>query len=511
MPRGSGCAAMRAGWRARCGGSRPKAGRPPWPPPGRPRRGRTTARRGGARDLDRLRAALPRDGALAGCDGALPARLVTHEWTEAQRARTERLCAAIGALAARLDDILNADFAASPEARSPERLRAGMGGTYQSAFDFDAMARLLARGHKAGGLVEGRRRRIAWLLGVLRGQRFAPLPGSGVAPYGFAFSRCAEALEAWRQRLPEAAEVARAIAMARLEVAGEYDESWHDGLFAAVGAEPQAPGPEFPDYLVCLGQDAAREDAALVLEAFAAGLPFKVLVQRDDLLLDGPPGVGVVLAADTLATAAVALGEVYVLQTGAAHLFGQRRRLRAGLTFAGPALFHVYSGAAPGTAGLSPYLVSAAAVESRAFPTFAFDPSAGPDWASRFALDGNPQPGLPWPLHPLQWEDAAHRRQDADGGVHHGGFPGLRPAGGEASGGGRAGGVERAAATGARGARACGRRGPRAGGVHGRRGRRALQGGGRRGAADARRGGARCAGGRCRSSAASAIRTRRAR
>jgi hypothetical protein len=359
-------------------------------------------------DLDRLRRALPRDGLLAECDQALPAQLVRHDWTEVQRARSERLRTAIGTLAAGLENILKADFAASPAANSPERLRAGMGETYHAVFDFAAMARLLERGRKPGGLEEGRRRRIEWLLGVLRGQRFAPLPGSAVDAYGFAFEDCAAALEAWRQRLPEAAELARALAMARLEVAGEYDESWHDAIFAAVGAEVHAPSAEFPDYLIVLGEAAAREQAGLVLQAFAAGLPFKVLVQRDDLL---ETGAGLGLGADALAPGAMSLGEVYVLQAVAAHLFGQRGRLLAALEFAGPALISAFSGAGPGTAGLAPYLVSAAAAESRAFPGFVYDPAAGADWASRFRLDPNPQPQAGWPLHPLNWEDAAHHRQ----------------------------------------------------------------------------------------------------
>jgi ferredoxin len=100
-----------------------------------------------------------------------------------------------------------------------------------------------------------------------------------------------------------------------------------------------------------------------------------------------------------------------VLQAAAAHLFGQRGRLRAALEFAGPALIRAFSGAGAGTAGLAPYLVSAAAAESRAFPGFVYDPAAGADWASRFRLDPNPQPEADWPLHPLNWEDAAYHRQ----------------------------------------------------------------------------------------------------
>ena len=363
--------------------------------------------------LDRLRRTLPRDGVLAGCDGKLAARLLRHEWSERRRVRMDLLQGAIGTLVTGLEDILKADFAASPEARSPERLRAAMGGGIAASFDFDAMARLLAAA-PAGGLDEGRRRRIEWLLAVLRMQRFAPLPGSGAAPYGFVFDSCAAALQAWRERLSVHAELGRAIAMARLEVAGEYKEASHDALFAGLGDGPaaQPPGTIVPDYLVCVaGHDLTPDAAAEIVEALGAGLPFKVLVQTDDLLGDSGFMAALGLSLRPLAATALGLGDVYVLQAGAAQLFGQLARVQAGLAYDGPALFSVYSGAGPATAPLAPYLVSAAAVESRAFPAFAYDPGAGPDWASRFSLDANPQPGRDWPQHVLGWEDAAHRRQ----------------------------------------------------------------------------------------------------
>ena len=363
--------------------------------------------------LARLRLALPRDGALAVCDRALPGRLLAHEWHERQHAKAERLGAVIGGLAARLDDILKADFATSAAGRTPGLLRAAMGKSLESSFDFDAMARLLAGAASAGGLDEGRRKRIEWLLSVLRTQRFAPLPGSGIAPYGFAFNDCGTAQHAWRERLPAAAELARAIAMARLEVAGEYNEARHDALFAGFGdGMAGQPGTDFPDYLVYLAEpDLTPDQAARVLQALGAGLPFKVLVQTDDLLEAGGGLSALGLLVRPLAATALGLGDVYVLQAGASQLYGQLPRVQAGLAHGGPALFSVYSGAGPGSASLPPYLLSAAAVESRAFPAFVYDPGAGSDWASRFSLDGNPQPGADWPLHPLGYEDAAHRRQ----------------------------------------------------------------------------------------------------
>jgi len=95
-----------------------------------------------------------------------------------------------------------------------------------------------------------------------------------------------------------------------------------------------------------------------------------------------------------------ALGDLYPL----------RERVLKGLEYPGAALFSVFSGATGHSDGLPPYLVAAAAMESRAFPAFSYDPSAGEERPARFSLEGNPQPGADWPLHGFSYEDAEHQR-----------------------------------------------------------------------------------------------------
>ena len=50
---------------------------------------------------------------------------------------------------------------------------------------------------------------------------------------------------------------------------------------------------------------------------------------------------------------------------------------------------------------------TAAAMESRAFPAFSYDPAAPHGERS---LENNPQPERDWPLHALSYEDAEHQR-----------------------------------------------------------------------------------------------------
>ena len=113
-----------------------------------------------------------------------------------------------------------------------------------------------------------------------------------------------------------------------------------------------------------------------------------------------------------LANMAIGLSEVFVLQSAASNLLQMRDRIERGLAYAASALFSVFSGATGNAGDLPPYLVAAAAMESRAFPAFMFDPSAGTDWASRFDLGTNPQTERDWPLHDftLRMRTAAERR-----------------------------------------------------------------------------------------------------
>jgi ferredoxin len=46
-------------------------------------------------------------------------------------------------------------------------------------------------------------------------------------------------------------------------------------------------------------------------------------------------------------------------------------------------------------------LLAEAALWGRACPDFLYDPDAGPSWADRFDVDGNPQPGQAWPRRTL--------------------------------------------------------------------------------------------------------------
>jgi hypothetical protein len=229
-----------------------------------------------------------------------------------------------------------------------------------------------------------------------------------------AFPNCREALAAFRDRLPQTIGLVKAMAIAELEIEGSYVEATHDPFFSDFD-ESSVGGKDlslFPDYLVCIGSESLHDpENADLMEILASEMPIKVVAQVSDVLEE--PALrarrSLVTPAAQLGKMAMGLGNTYVLQSSSSHLYRARRGILAGLAYAGPALFSVFSGSPSGAGTLPPYLLAAAAMQSRAFPAFTYNPAAGPDWATRFALDGNPQPETDWPVHEFGYEDEAHQ------------------------------------------------------------------------------------------------------
>ncbi|HEX9207667.1 MAG TPA: ferredoxin [Steroidobacteraceae bacterium] len=363
------------------------------------------------RDMTRVRDALPVEGEVAGCDGGLAGRFVRHAWVIVQREKARAARERIEHLVLRLQDVLRADHARSPAATTAPRLQESFGVAHRGLFDFAAMSRLLHQAQPRGGLPPARRKRIEDTLAVLRAQAFfGPPEDARAAQFSeFVFGSTGAALDAFLLRLPDMVQLHKAVQVAELEARGLYVEDVHDPIFAAVGEQSLTPQDLqfFPDFLVCTSSAAAESNAALA-EALSSGVPLKVMVQLDDLLEQSAPGrtrFAFGMRGATLATAAMGLGEAFVLQSPVSNLVQARDAVQRGLRYPGPALLSIYAGPPAQQATVPTYLMAAAALQSRAFPVFCYDPSAGPDMASRFSLEGNPQPARDWPVEVLHYAD----------------------------------------------------------------------------------------------------------
>ena len=332
----------------------------------------------------------------------MPFRLVRHVWKAAQDGKARAFRKDINTLVMKLSDILRADFVRSEEGLSAERLEASVGATHQSIFDFAVMSRMLAETSAKASLPETRRRRIRWLLSALKSQRFYPPVGDGdkrigaAEPYRFEFDNCADAVAAYRERLANMIEVAKAIAIAKLEIEGSYNEFEARRLFRRIRRQRPRPAGRGPlpglSRLACAPptKDAGR--------------------RRLDLARPrrGPAGQG--SGSDRRSRRAVAARRRDRSCSARAASSSSARRSAWGRSTSCSRRAPTCSSSASGffprwpmrdrrcsaffpaptasAVGLPPYLTAAAAMEARAFPALSYDPSAGPDWASRFSLRG---------------------------------------------------------------------------------------------------------------------------
>jgi hypothetical protein len=352
------------------------------------------------------------DGEVADCDHELSRRVVGHAWHSVQRQKARRFHADVDRLVQALSDILRAAFIHSKPGRRPDSLQAAFGSLHGDQFDFEMMSRLLSRTTPRDELPPDRRERIEWALEVLRRQRFfEPAPGATPAhspepPFEYRYSSCRAAVEAFRERLPAVVEFVKAMSIAELEADGRYVSSQHDMFFQSFDENSLSREDlaRFPDYLVCV----EGEESGAVIELLSSGLPVTVLVETEELL--APEHFEVRLRSTQLARTVLGLINVFVFQATSSSLYQLRERLLAGLRYPGPTLLSIFSGTATPSSDLPPYLLSAAALEGRAFPAFTYDPQAGADLASRFSVDENPQPESDWPLAPLEYADASLQR-----------------------------------------------------------------------------------------------------
>ena len=366
------------------------------------------------------RAAFEIDGTVLDCRADMATGFIAHLWSAVQVDKAQKFRATASRLAVQLADILRADHLRSAAGRNAESLMAAIGPAHQALFDFTALSKVLRKSSPGEALSDSRRRRIESALAVLNGQRFfSPAPGQarpeGAAePYSFRFNNCADAIAAYRARLPDLVELLEAMAIAELEVDGTYVEDKHDVVFASFDAGSLSPRDValFPDYLVTIDECGTSLDHAALMDALSSDVPLKVLLQVGDLAEEAPAGNGRAsgLRGTQLATLAMALGETFVLQSVSSNLYQLRERVLRGLSFAGPALFSVFSGVAAQRTSLPPYLRAAAAMQSRAFPAFSYDPSAGRDMASRFSLENNQQPEADWTIQAFEYADPEMQR-----------------------------------------------------------------------------------------------------
>jgi pyruvate-ferredoxin/flavodoxin oxidoreductase len=244
------------------------------------------------------------------------------------------------------------------------------------------------------------------------------------------------ALGVFEGHMAKMADGFKAVRMAELELAGEYEEARHEDFFTYFDWQ------QFSDVewdlcppVVAVGGDGAMYDIGFqnLSRAMASGKPIKVLVvdtqvysntggqactsgflgQISDMAQFGKAIQGKQEPRKEIGLIGMAHRTTYVLQSTIAHPSHMIEGFIQGLKARRPALFNLYSSCQPehGIGDDMSAHQAKLAVESRAYPLFRYDPDAGKTPAECFDLEGNPGLDQDWPVYRLQYKQSGRQKE----------------------------------------------------------------------------------------------------
>lgn len=364
-------------------------------------------------NLSKARRGIKRDLTVLGCENGVAERILRARAAADWRLRCADWRKELAALIQQLQDILDADFNQSPEARSADHLSKASG-TANDEIDFGELSSILAAGKQDYRLPAERRKRVAETLQtLLRIQPIFNEPGAGqTMPFQLPVmvGSAGEALRRQQEVMGVMADFFRAVNIARLEAGNHYREGVHDAFFKdyAVNHLTESELRLCPQVILSLRSSQLEQtDCALLLDILNSGATIKTLLQIDDLTTGAPNPGGLPGWSARLGTMALALANGYILQTPVSRLALLQEGTQAGLEFKGPALFCIYTGGGGDRTTLPAFLDAAATTESRVFPVFTYNPAGGGTLRERLEVQANPQNNQPWTREPFTYRAAS--------------------------------------------------------------------------------------------------------
>jgi len=228
----------------------------------------------------------------------------------------------------------------------------------------------------------------------------------------------------------------RAMRQAELEIAGQYDPDQHEPFFTYFNWQQFTDEEwELCPPVVAVGGDGAMYDIGFqnLSRLMASGKPIKVLVldtqvysntggqactsgfyaQVSDMAQYGKAIHGKEEPRKEIGLIGMAHRTTYVLQSTIAHPSHMIEGFIRGLKARRPALFNLYASCQPehGIGDDQSSRQAKLVVESRGYPLFRYDPSAGKTPAECFDLDGNPGLDETWPTYTLRYREDGREKE----------------------------------------------------------------------------------------------------
>jgi ferredoxin len=368
-------------------------------------------------DIKKAVSALDFDGDLIECGKDSSYKIIYHLWNQYQKTANEEFIQRLDKIIYKLSGILISNKMKSKGEKKPQALKVSFGKVYESEFDFDALSGIITGAFQEILLTEKRKKRIKNALSILENQKFFPVStGGNNTPekshtYSFQFQTCKDALDFIDSKRMEMIDFIKALYIAELEIENKYIEQKHEPYFENFDNHSLNVHDFifFPSFLICISNDKMNDDGrGKLFGILSSKLPIKILFLTDEIFNES------ILTGgrnsfngwnSKIALMAVNLSNAFVMQTTNSNLIQEIDSISEGIKFRGPSLFSIYNGISDTDEHVPYYMTSAAALESRAFPSFKFNPQKGNTWEEKFTIISNNQIESDFPENIISWED----------------------------------------------------------------------------------------------------------
>ncbi len=304
-----------------------------------------------------------------------------------------------------LKNILKVSKKTSGESYTPDALQNTMGQPGSDELDFNSFSEIVTQSFAKESLPANRIERIKSVITILN--RWFKIISSMEQSEKFLDRLVADsttkALKIYKSQKEDLIEFFKAIRIAKLEIEHRYEEEKHDPFFEDFSSLylSEEDWSHFPPIILYFkAREIKSADKADLIDVLASKMPIKVLVTVDDLYNASTffdesfysPGWSAVLG-----KMALSINTTFVLQFPLSHMINVLSEIEQGLQSDRAALFCVFDGFDQEQEMVAPFVRSAAASESRAFPLFYYNPNQGNSWAAHFSIAKSSQHKSDWP------------------------------------------------------------------------------------------------------------------
>ena len=384
-------------------------------------------------DLKQFSAKLPTSGTVTGFSGEATFYILAALLKAKHVAALSTFSNEIQQISTRLTEKLQVEHAKMPDEREPERLQQSLG--FSSAYINSATLSEVLPDSSSVSMSPERQQRIRKILNILTNtencfwEKDASLliHEAWYKSSGFSWKDCFKdsiissfksgsgavtASEMFEKQMESAAAFFAAFRIAKMEIDDLYRAEIHDVFFQhfdwkRMGTEELALVP--PVFLI-EDESSLTAKPQAISRLLLSAQPNNVLVLKKSVLQNSLKVRNALDPSDDdsfgfrqeMGLWAVSHRKAFVAQASVSHLEHLIQSIFAGIQAPLPSFLNVLSPKTDLERNDQTYLETGAAVESREFPLFTYDPNRGLEWGSRFLVSANPQPEQDWPVYEME-------------------------------------------------------------------------------------------------------------